>query len=155
MVVGADATEARGAGCGETPRPALRAYLSPAHCADREYVLSDPKSTVSDDSAFARAVNHLEVRGMEEEVSELRRLLVERIRFREEAKAAAAEVTQLRGEAERSERQVKEARRVARQCLQNWQTLARIAERREQLSQIKQTLQNYPWLAAAVVSMFV
>lgn len=115
-----------------------------------------PISTLHPDGPLACAISTLERLGCYSEVAEIKRLLVERLQFREEAmtlrtEAATlrAELALIRAEAREASAQAREKARVARQCLQNWKSLAIIQRSREELNRIDETLSRYPWLQTA------
>lgn len=107
------------------------------------------QSTIHPEGALARAIETLERLDCRAEVSEIQRLLVERLRYREEAAALRAELALRREEVRQTSEHAREVCKVARQCLQSWRNLALIQKSRQELDRIDETLARYPYLRAA------
>lgn len=107
------------------------------------------ESTLDANGPFASALKRLEHLGCMEEVGEVRRLLVEWVRYREEAMALRADLVLARTAARQEAEKCRQSCLVARQCLQNWRSLALIHQSRRELEKIDATLAKYPWLCGA------
>jgi hypothetical protein len=106
------------------------------------------KSTLDPHGPLSSALKTLNSLGCYEEVAEVKRLLVEWLRFREEAAALREELALRRVELAESRAEARETCRVARQNVMSWRSLALTHQSREDLAQIDRALFENPWLRA-------
>ena len=103
-------------------------------------------STMNPDGAFARALDTLDGLCLVEEASEVRRLLIEWLRYREEAASSRDELAAARKLAGSATERERKSRDVARAVLKNWRNLALVTLDRDQLAQVDQMVRAHPWL---------